>query len=295
MQRATTKVVDPQEKKIKKETGLLEEMIRLETKIRAQREKERWKNRSHNEKYVKMFEPITRTMKSLADVQQQQQKHYDVKNEEEQPDLIDFSPEEETFVPIHTPKEEEQHGGTWIPQDLTTLDHPPQESLYKQALDSISKKDRDDGIFGLNWKQKTIGGRPYSVTGNTLFVEREDGTKAFNINDINVWMLLLKQRPDRTLDEKAVEIYRELAKKLNLVSKAQISGVRYWNRAKYKLLEHGSGLFTPSTIVIPSDRAGLLRDLSVTLAEYHAGNVGLLRRAKALIKEAKRRKFLPDF
>ena len=39
--------------------------------------------------------------------------------------------------------------------------------------------------------------------------------KAFNIDDINVWMLLLKQRPNRrTLDEKSVKIYTDIAKNL---------------------------------------------------------------------------------
>ena len=101
--------------------------------------------------------------------------------------------------------------------------------------------------------------------------------KAFNVDDINVWMLLLKQRTNRrTLDEESVKIYTDIAKNLNLVSKAQRSVVHYWNRAKYKLLEDsGSGLFNhqlpPSTMVIPSDRPGLLRDLAVTLAEYQRG------------------------
>ena len=112
-------------------------------------------------------------------------------------------------------------------------------------------------------------------------------------------MLLLKQRPNRrTLDEGVIETYRDIAKNLDLVSNARHSGIQYWNRVKYRLLEEsGSGLqFAPSTMIIPSDRPGLLRDLAVTLAEYQAGNVGLRRRAKALIKEARRRKFLPkDF
>ena len=91
--------------------------------------------------------------------------------------------EEANFINLSSsPKPLKEEG---IPEDLTTLELS--ESLYKQALDSIPKKDRDDGIFGLNWKRETIGGRPYSVIGNTLFVEKDDGMKkAFNIDDINI-------------------------------------------------------------------------------------------------------------
>ena len=74
--------------------------------------------------------------------------------------------------------------------------------------------------------------------------------KAFNIDDINVWMLLLKQRPNRrTLDEKSVKIYTDIAKNLELVSKAHRSGIHPWNRAKYRLLEDsGTGRFKSNQI-----------------------------------------------
>ena len=275
-------MMDAREEMIKKKIRILEEIIGEETKIRTQKERERLKHQFRNEQYTTIFEPITKTLKSLAGVQYQKREDEPDLMDEPNPDLMD----EPNLM------------------DLTTLE-PTAVSLYKTALDSIPRKLRDDGIFGLDWKHHKIGNYYFYVLGNTLFAEKHDVKRAFNINDINVWKLLLEQRPNRReLDEGAIEKYRVIARTLDLVPDAQHSGVQYWNRIKYKLLEEeesesesGSGLqFAPSTMVIPSDRKGLLRDLAVTLAEYQAGNVGLRRRAKALIKEARRRKFLPkDF
>ena len=83
----------------------------------------------------------------------------------------------------------------------------------------------------------------------------------------------------------AVKTYVNIAKQLNLVPNARRKGVQYWNRTKYKLIEkllskEDSGfLFPPSTLIIPSDKEELLRDLRVTLAEFYAGNTALRDRA----------------
>ena len=276
-------MMDPREEMIKKKIRILEEIIGEETKIRTQKERERLMHQSRNEQYSTIFEPITKTLKSLAGAQHQ--KREDEPDLMDEPNLMDLS---SSLIPI-VQKEE------WIPADMKTLEPPA--SLYTPALNSIPKQERDDGIFGLDWKRQKIGNYHFDVIGNTLLLEKHNGTKkAFNIDDINVWKLLLKQRPNRrTLDEETIEKYKEIAKNLDLVKNARESGVYIWNRVKYKLLEEeGSGLqFSPSTMVIPSDRPGLLRDLAITLAEYKAGNIGLRRRAKALIKEARRRKFVP--
>ena len=270
------------ERMINKQIGFLEKMIRLERKIQAKKERERLKRHSRNEKYTTIFEPITKKLTSLVD----HQKHKEEPSPSPppaEPDLMNFTEE---------PKVEKEE---WLPEDLKTLEPP--ESLYSQALDSIPKKDRDDGLLSLNWRLRKIGDSYFSVIGNTLFIEKSDGSKkAFNINNINVWLLLLKQRPSRrSFDEQSIKEYTDIVNNLDLVSNARHSGIQYWNRVKYKLLENsGSGLhFAPSILVIPSDRQGLLRNLAVTLAEYQAGNVGLLGRAKALIEEAKRKKFVP--
>ena len=53
---------------IAEEERLLKEIIDLQTQIRAQREKTRIANTSRREKYTKIFEPITKSVKSLTDI-----------------------------------------------------------------------------------------------------------------------------------------------------------------------------------------------------------------------------------
>ena len=50
------------------EERLLKEIIDLETYIHSEKEKKRLKKNSQNETFTQIFEPITKTMQSLADV-----------------------------------------------------------------------------------------------------------------------------------------------------------------------------------------------------------------------------------
>ena len=49
----------------------------------------------------------------------------------------------------------------------------------------------------------------------------------------------------------------------------------------------------PSTVVIPSDKKRLLRDLLKAVAELRAGNTSMQNIVQPLAQEAKRRKILP--
>ena len=55
-------------KTVKDEEQMLKKIISIQTQIRARREKERLARNSQNEKYTKIFEPITRTLKDLSDI-----------------------------------------------------------------------------------------------------------------------------------------------------------------------------------------------------------------------------------
>ena len=48
------------------EERLLKQIIDLETRIHDQKERQRLKKNSQNEKFAQIFEPVTKTMQSLA-------------------------------------------------------------------------------------------------------------------------------------------------------------------------------------------------------------------------------------
>ena len=96
--------------------------------------------------------------------------------------------------------------------------------------------------------------------------------------------------------------FKDIVDRLQLEAALHFPGFRL--RKKYKLLkelEHaGSGfLFTknppirPDTVVVPSDRAGLLRELYTAIAELRAGNTSMQNIVVPLAAEAKRLGCLP--
>ena len=108
--------------------------------------------------------------------------------------------------------------------------------------------------------------------------------------------------------------YLNIVKSLNLIRDAKNRGVAYRTRAKFKLFpksmktSFGSGflfsirpppfemkkrLFHPSTVVIPSDKKGLLRALLQAVTELRAGNTSMQNVVVPLAQEAKRKKILP--
>ena len=133
-----------------------------------------------------------------------------------------------------------------------------------------------------------------------------------HINDPNVWTILLSQNPARIIDltdekgKAAVKTYRDIVDQLGLIPRVQFTNKNFKKRMKYKLISpQGTGFlfsvrkpmkqsFKPSTIVIPSDRKGLLRALLQSLAEMRAGNESMRNLVVPLAQEAKRKKILPN-
>jgi hypothetical protein len=99
--------------------------------------------------------------------------------------------------------------------------------------------------------------------------------------------------------------YKRIVNTLDLVQDAKNEGKPYANRAKFKLLngKKGSGflysvrpppfMFHPSTVVVPTDNKGLLRELLQALAELRAGNTLMQNIVVPLAREAKHKNILP--
>ena len=202
-------------------------------------------------------------------------------------------------------------------------------ALYLRAIESIPLKSRDDGVFGLGTNY--IGNNSFVVNGNTLVATNlDDGSvQSFEIDDYDLWRLLLVKRPrdiELNLNDRAgqqvLHDYIEIVGRLDLIRNAVALGVPYKTRAKFKILPKamrkitGSGflfttrkppipfpiskkkrhhrLFHPSTVVIPSDKKGLLRALLQAVTELRAGNTSMQNLVVPLAKEAKRKKILPN-
>ena len=254
---------------------LLSKIIDLESKIRKQKESQRLEKNIQTEKYTNIFEPITKSVESLK--------------KPEPVEVVDDLIELPTDVK---------------PNILEPSD-PVEPNLYQKALQMIPRRSRDDGVFGLDSLRRQVSGRPYWIEGNLLLVNNEDGTLSeIQINDLEVWIILLSQNPRKFVDlpDSAVRRYREIADELNLVPHVQFTNKNFKNRVKYKLLKphhEGTGfLFStkkPSsmTVVIPSDKEGLLRALLQAVAELRGGNESIRNLVVPLAQEAERKNILP--
>lgn len=264
------------------EEKLLSEIIQLETQIRKEKEQKRVQKNTQSEKYTGIFEPITESIQSLA--------HQKPKEDLITGDLLQFETKPEQV------------------QDKPVKRDTEQINLYQKALQIIPKKARDDGVFGLDSGRRQVSGRPYWVEGNLLLVNNEDGTiSEIEINDLDVWLILLSQNPTKIIDlsDSAVRRYREIADELNLIPLVQFTTKNFKKRAKYKLLRphEGTGFMfstrkpsfmsSSEPIVIPSDPEGLMRALLQTVAELRAGNESIRNLVVPLAQEAERKKILP--
>ena len=275
------------------EKCLLTKKLNREKQIRKHREKNRRLKSAKSHEYSTIFEPVTKSLDDLKEIHK--------------------TAAAAAAVPLQL--------------DETIRDSPPLVSdgkpgaLYLQALDSIPIKSLDDGVFGLNIHTQSIGNNSFYVDNNSLIVEnKDDGTiQTFDINDFVLWQLLLVKRPHEVgLNFKngkrkdVLKQYLDIVKSLNLIHDANKRGVPYRTRAKFKLFpksmktSFGSGflfsirpppfekrLFHPSTVVIPSDKKGLLRALLQAVTELRAGNTSMQNVVVPLAQEAKRKKILP--
>lgn len=282
------------------EKCLLTKKLNREKQIRKHREKNRRLKSAKSHEYSTIFEPVTKSLDDLKDIHK-------------------------TAAAVPLQSDDLMKKDNLI--DETIRDSPPlvfdgkPGALYLQALDSIPIKSLDDGVFGLNIHTQSIGNNSFYVDNNSLIVEnKDDGTiQTFDINDFVLWQLLLVKRPhDVGLNFKngkrkdVLKQYLDIVKSLNLIHDANKRGVPYRTRAKFKLFpksmktSFGSGflfsirpppfekrLFHPSTVVIPSDKKGLLRALLQAVTELRAGNTSMQNVVVPLAQEAKRKKILP--
>ena len=285
---------------VRKEQSLLEEILQRQKKIHAQRKALRRARDNTRERYKRIFEPVTESIDRLK------------KPQPAEADLLDLTTDEQQ------PKEEEEPEQTssTFDDDLSEIEEP--SKVYKLALKAVPQDLRDDGVLGLNTAQHIIGNWTFSVAGNKLLVRRGSEEEYIEIDDFEIWCLLLVFNPNKlnlpTLDRRGkvlpfVKKYAEIAHQLGLpefyehMSKSR-------KRIKYKLIlgasKQGKGCFLyttspppksfvhPNTVVIPSDRVGLKKALFLALSEFRAGNTAMRNVVVPLAAEAKRKGILPE-
>ena len=297
------------------ETELLSKIIHLETQIRAKRERERLFRTGQNETYTRIFEPITRELKTLKQLETVNQtpppaaptpvntpvKPPSIKSDPATPRNL-FPADEDT-----TPNETVET----TPEPRSTPETPPSPA-YSTTVGKIRAANKEDGSLGLNSTTNLVNGNPYIVEGNTLKVIQNGETKTFKIKHPLTWAMLLAKNPTKctppltytnSITKKYlphVIEYRKIGHKLNFANycESTVQG-NYKVRNKYKLLkETGRGfLFSvkpPSHVaIIPSDPQGVLRELQKAIAEYKAGNRSMRNIIAPLAQQAKRMKILP--
>ena len=195
----------------------------------------------------------------------------------------------------------------------------PKRSLPPSCLGGahyvVPENLRSDGVLGLNTWTHSIGEYEYEVKGNSLHCSSVDGldTVEFKIDDLNLWMLLLVKNPSRiqlklkTAKEYDPYVYdfKDIVERLGLEDFGRHK-YGYHLRKKVKILadleKAGSGfLFTSAppnqvksdTVIIPSDKAGLMQELYTALAELHSGNTSMQNIVVPLAAEAQRLGCLP--
>ena len=283
---------------VRKEQGLLEEILQREKKIYAQRKALRRKRDNTRERYTRIFEPVTESIGRLKKPPQPAEAEVD--------DLLDLKDEPTP------PKEEELEPEMF--EDLEDIEEPGK--LYKLALRSVPLDLRDDGVLGLNTKEHLIGTWSFSVAGNKLLLRRGSVEDHIEIDDFDLWCLLLVFNPSKinlkTTDRRGkvlpfVKTYAKIAQILGLADGYE-STSKSRKRFKYRLILEGSkqgrGCFMyttsppklvhPDTVVIPSDRAGLKKALFLALSEFRAGNTAMRNVVVPLAAEAQRKGILPE-
>ena len=278
-------------KNIADQERMLEEILSLRSEIRSQREKKRRLNTTQHEKYTKIFEPVTSTIAKLA------------------PQAAPQPAPADAPAPAHAPPEPDQE----VKEEDEKFYDEPNNELFRRALYEVPENLRSDGVLGLDIKTHTIGDYEYEIEGDKLRCVNEDSDDeaVFEINSLELWMLLLVKNPTRiqlklkTGKEYLPFVYefKDIADRLQLIVTSQhFHGFHL--RKKYKILqelEHAGGgfLFTtrppvrPDTVVVPSDKVGLLRKLYTAVAELRAGNTSMQNIVVPLAAEARRLGCLP--
>ena len=139
------------------ETRYLQEMLRLEDKVRLAKENEMRLKSTQNNRYAKMFQPVTNTLKQLRPVKT--------------PLKVETSTSTDSDA-IH-PDNVSHESVAKDPADEFDENEGPGD-LFRRVLQSIPERSRDDGVFGLDVKNHRIGDYGFEVNGNELYVYDPD-------------------------------------------------------------------------------------------------------------------------
>ena len=192
----------------------------MQTAIRAEKERKRVQEHGTYQQYAKVFEPITRTLLTLDQVQEQRRRQQQQNNNNGGKRKRDVTPPR-AYQKVEEEEEEEEDESAddddkkaVLPDMFSTpaskkkiktspISSPasPLPALYTEALDLIGKNNLDDGLFGCNDKTKTIGGMSYSVSsiGHLTIHTRQQGRLVFNIKKLNVWLMFLAKTPSEVV------------------------------------------------------------------------------------------------
>ena len=216
---------------IDNEKHLLTEIAHLQDRIRRGEENTHNLKVAEEKHYTKVFRPITTSLSNLkkASLSNVVGNVHNAGNDDDDSDDGGADVEEEAKIKLE-----------------------PGESLYSAALSSIPKKDRDDGVLGLNVAAKKIGDYKWRVDRDTLYIINDkEQVRSKKIENYDLWRLLLSQTPKnitvknrRGKNTAAVGAYRALANDLHLVESAlkRIPLARLKTRHKYPLLVAGSAV-----------------------------------------------------
>ena len=293
---------------------MMEEMLKLQSNIREKKEKERVFKTVRNEKYADIFKPITNTLEKLKPAPPIPVAP--VNNEE-------GGLKQEGENGVDATLTEEPDGGSDTESE--------EDSIYDEVLQTIPEYLRSDGVFGLkvnprNHRVGQIGAYNFRVMKNN----RIDFYTAYrqpyeaHITDPDLWRLLLVKNPN-TIKlglfapdgqyKSFVLHYKEIVDGLGLTYNLRGNlHPAVTQRIKYKLVQDlgkmkighgfmfsvrpppfaaGKRRIKPSTVVIPSDKKGLLRELVKAVAELRAGNTSMRDIVVPLAQEARRKRILP--
>ena len=291
------------------EQNLLQKLIHLETQIRAKRERERLLRTGQSETYGRIFEPITKEIKSLKQVEALGAPAAPAVPAASAPatPAPPVTPPYKTppTTPVHTPPKT-------APPEFQLAEVIAPE--YFDAKREIKARNREDGYLGLDIESQTIAGRHYTIDGSHIIVDAPPGNTGktkITIQHPRTWVMLLAKNPNNiilTKDLRTKQLYpwvlewRKIAKELdfiNFINQSQ-QAVDIRKRVKFKLLQKGKGFLyslvpPPHTVVLPSDPQGVLRELQKSIAEYKAGNSSMRNIIGPLIQQARRMKILPKY
>ena len=301
---------------VERRVRMMKEMLRLQAEVRARKEKERAFKTSNTEKYTNIFKPITNTLEKLKPPPPppppppKPAGHQ--KEEEEEEEKLKRGEE--------SGESGDDEGNLYDAVLASILVGDRDDGVFGLK---VNPHNPHVGQIGrCNFRVTAKNDRIAFYTSHAEVMEA-------HITDPNLWKLLLVKNPnkiDLRLEtpgggggyRRFVMDYMTIVDRLDLLDSALANrNVSITNRIKYKLIKaihmekSGSGfLFSvrppppsiaaaaserikPSTVVIPSDKKGLLRELVKAVAELRAGNTSMRNIVVPLAQEAKRKRILP--